>query len=347
MLGRATAWFTAMLAAGAVIGVAPAAAQTGQPRQTYSDLFTTDQPGASAGRALAVDWFDPENRDGKPHSFSSLRLELAQGARFDTSAVPHCTASDAELMAQGASACPEGTVVGVDETIIDTGFPEPNRFLTSDFVFLNNEDELILLSTVRENGARVVLRGRIRDNTLAIDVPPLPGTPPDGGAATRERATFYPRSTVRDGRRRNYITTPPTCPSSGYWVNKVTYAYRDGVTQTTETRSPCRRASAQSPGAGRGPAADRSRPSVSALGMPRGCVRRSFRARLRVADASAVRSVRVRLDRRTLASSRRKRLVVRVPVRRLRAGVHAIRVDAVDASGNRGRRTFRFRRCRR
>jgi hypothetical protein len=40
---------------------------------------------------------------------------------------------------------------------------------------------------------------------------------------------------------RSYITTPPTCPRRRYWVNQVTFTYFDGVTQTVETRSPCKR----------------------------------------------------------------------------------------------------------
>jgi hypothetical protein len=335
MWRRATIWGTAMLIAAGTIGVARAGAQSETPRQTYSERFTTDEPGAVTGRAYAIDWVNPNDPDSKPTSFSHLHVELAEGARFDTSAIPQCRASDAELIAAGASACPRDSLVANDDTLLDTGFPEPGRYLTSDLVFFNNRDELVILATIRENGARAVLRAQVRENTIDLDVPTLPGTPPDGAAAKRQRGTFYARSTRRDGRQRNYLTTPPTCPSSGYWVNKVTYTYRDGVKQTAQSRSPCRP-----------PAVDRRRPVIRAGGIPRRCVRRSFRARLGIADASAVRSVRVRLGRRTLARSRRKRLGVSIRARRLRPGKHTIRVVAVDAHGNRARRNFRFRRCR-
>ena len=334
MWRRAT--IMAMLVAGGAIGVAPTSALSETPRQTYSERFTTDEPGAPSGRAYAIDWVNPNDRDAKPPSFSHLRVELAQGARFDTSAIPQCRASDVELMLAGASACPRDSLVANDETVVDTGFPGPGRYLTTDLVFFNNRDELVLLATIRENGSRVVLRAQVGVNTIDLDVPPLPGTPPDGGAATRQRGTFYARSTRRDGRQLNYLTTPPACPSSGYWVNKVTYTYRDGIKQTAQSRSPCRPS-----------AVDRRRPVIRAGGIPRRCVRRGFRARLRIADASAVRSVRVTLGRRTLARSRRKRLAVRIPARRLRPGRHTIRVVAIDAHGNRGQRNLRFRRCRR
>jgi hypothetical protein len=40
---------------------------------------------------------------------------------------------------------------------------------------------------------------------------------------------------------RNYITTPPACPPSGTWTNRVGFTYFDGVTQTVESGSACRR----------------------------------------------------------------------------------------------------------
>jgi hypothetical protein len=325
-VATATALAVVALSAQATAGSEPA-------RQTYSDLFTTDVPGAAAGRTFAIDWVNPRDPEGKPHSFSHLRVELAEGARFDTSALPYCEASDAELMAEGASACPAESKVGTDETLIDTGFAGPGRYVTSDFLFFNNRDELVLLSTVRENGARVVLRGKVGENTIDIDVPMLPGTPPDGGAPKRERGRFDPPATGGA-----YLTTPPTCPERGFWVNRVTYTYRDGVEQTAASRSPCR-------GPGAPPVRDDRAPRIRTAGIPRRCVTSSFRARVRISDRSDLRSVRVRLDRRTIATSRRKRLRVRIPVAGLRAGSHTIGVTATDAGGNRAERRFGFRRC--
>jgi hypothetical protein len=324
---------------GAVVTAAlagQASGQSEQQRQTYRETFTTDVPGAGSGRTYAIDYVNPAAPDGKPHAFSQLHLELAEGARFDTSALPYCDASDAELIAQGASACPPETVVGTDETVVDSGATGPGRYFTADFVFLNNKDELILVPTVRENGARIVVRARIGVRTLDIDNPMIPGTPPDGGAAKSQRGRFEPRSSVRDGRQLNYITTPPTCPARGFWVNRITYTYRDGVKQTVESRSPCK-----SPAA-----ADDRPPAVSSFGIPRRCASRRFRAHFRVTDDSRLRSAVVRLDGRMVATSRHKRLSARIPVAGLAAGRHRIGVTATDAAGNRGERTFSFRRCR-
>jgi hypothetical protein len=319
---------------------AQASAVSDAARQTYSERFTTDVPGASTGRSYAIDWVNPDDPEAKPPAFSHLHVELAEGTRFDTSALPHCRASDAELMAAGARACPEESHVATDETVIDTGVAGPSRYATTDLLFFNNEDELVLIATIRDNGARVVLRAKVGENTIDLDVPMLPGTPPDGGAAKRQRGTFHPRSTVTDGRQSNFLTTPPTCPESGFWVNRITWTYRDGVEQTAESRSPCRRPEGP-------PATDERAPRIGAAGIPRRCIARAFRVRLRIAESFELRSVRVWLDGHRIAASRRRAFGVRIPAARLRAGRHTIRVIAMDAEGNTGAREFGFRRCSR
>lgn len=319
MAGRGTS--AAVLAALAL--TVPASAQE---RQTYTERLTTEVPGAATGRVYAIDYFDPADReDGKPHAFSHLRVELPEGARFDTSALPQCKASDADLMASGPSACPAETRVGTDETVIDSGASGAGRYMTVDFSFFNNEKELILLATVRENGVRVVVRAQIGERTLDIENPFIPGTPPDGTAARSQRGVFE---------QSKFITTPPACPPSGHWVTRITWTYRDGVKQSAESRSPCRRP-------------DGDAPAIRWFGVPRGCASKPFRAHFRVTDASALRSVRIRLDGRALARSPHKRVSARMPVRGLRPGRHTVEVAAVDSAGNRAVRSFRFRRCAR
>ena len=320
-------------AAGLVVLAAGAGAQE-PPRQTYTERFTTDVPGAASGRVYSIDYLSPGgDPEAKPHAFSRLRVVLPEGARFDTAAVPRCAATDAELIADGPSACPPESRVGSDETVVDTGVPGPGRHFTTDFAFFNNADELILLATAREYGARVVVRGRVGERTLDIDNPVIPGTPPDGAAARSQRGTFEPRAGVRDGRQANYITTPPTCPPSGHWVHRVEYTYRDGVEQSAESRSPCRRP------------ADTRPPALAATGIPRACTRRTFRAHVRIADESRLRIARVRLDGRAVATSAHRRIGVNVRAARMSPGRHTITVAATDAAGNRAERSFAFRRC--
>src|SRR5437868_4744414 len=40
---------------------------------------------------------------------------------------------------------------------------------------------------------------------------------------------------------RNYGTTPPACPASGFWQTRVTLSYADGSVDTISPRSQCHR----------------------------------------------------------------------------------------------------------
>lgn len=220
----------------ALVASSPALAEA--PRAVYDDRFTAQTPGTSTGRHFEVDIFDPADREAKPPAVRRVLLELAEGSRFNTGDLPQCDASDSELVSQGAEACPAESQVGAGPIQIDTGFPGPGRMLISDTTFFNNQDELIILSNV--DGVRVPLRGKIRENTLEIEIPPLPGTPPDGGADSGENIMFTRKSTtLPDGTVANYLTTPPVCPDSGIWINRLTYTFADGVKQSFTSLSPC------------------------------------------------------------------------------------------------------------
>jgi hypothetical protein len=120
--------------------------------------------------------------------------------------------------------------VGSEVFSFDTGFEGPNRIVTNDIAFLNNTDELIILTQERQTGARVVVRGKLTRDTLDFDLAPLPGTPPDGGADKREDGT-YPVT--------GWLTTPPTCPKSGKWTFRIDYTFRNGEKVTKTSDSPC------------------------------------------------------------------------------------------------------------
>src|SRR3954453_8849756 len=96
-----------VLAALATGVAAPAPARAEPPRLAkYVDRFSSRLPGASAGRHAETDLVNPADPSGKPTSFSHVRAVFAPGTAVDTGALPRCGASDAELMATGASACP-------------------------------------------------------------------------------------------------------------------------------------------------------------------------------------------------------------------------------------------------
>jgi hypothetical protein len=233
-----------ILAAAAVplaLAVAPATGEA--PPVSATDLWSTDAPVTSAGRNYSADFTNPSDTSAKPPALQHVHLQLPAGARFDTDAIPQCHASDPELMAEGAAACSDDTKLGTNKVVFDTGFPGSNRFLNVSIVFFNEHDQLVILAQEEASGARTVVRGTVGSDTLDIDLPPLPGTPPDGAAEKSERAMFLARSTSKG----NYLTTPPTCPSSRVWTERVTYSFRDGSAYTATAEIPCR-PDAASPG---------------------------------------------------------------------------------------------------
>jgi hypothetical protein len=229
---------TTLAAAAALCIVCDAAVGEPTARVEYSDAFTTRTPGAASGRVFHDEFFDARDASAKPPPVQHVHLQLPAGARFDWRAVPLCTASDAELMAQGPSACPAGSKVGTEVFSFDTGVDGPNRLVTNDITFLNNKDELIILTQERQSGTRVVVRGKLGPGTLDFELLPLPGTPPDGGADKREDAN-YPPAVGPSGKA--WLTTPPTCPAGGKWTFRVDYTFRNGEKVTRTSDAPCDR----------------------------------------------------------------------------------------------------------
>jgi hypothetical protein len=293
--------------AAATIATCAAAADAAVAQQAgvnYSDRFTTERPGAPSGRVLHNDYFNAADRGAKPPALKRLRIVLPAGARYDTSALPACGATDAELMARGPEACPADTKLGDEVYVFDTGFPEPNRYVTTDIDFFNERGGIIVFSQDRSAGSRVVSHGVVTERTYQLDYPPLPGTPPEGGGNRSEQATF----TAATGSGGPYLRTPPSCPAAGHWTFRATFTYANGEVLERESRSPCRRA-------GGAPAA-----AQRLTFFRRQHARAGRRGRLRLRAARSTPAV--------ITVRRRGRLVARRSVR-LHAGLNRLRLPAV------------------
>jgi hypothetical protein len=222
-----------------------AAAQSEAPSyQTASAPLTTTAPGSPSGFLLWIDYRNPSDPSGKPHSVQRVVLRLHPGTKIDTGVPEQCKASDQEFAQRGASACPPESQVGAGEIEFDNGSPSGSRFTKTRLTLFNNKDELILYNeTTNTPGPplRVAARGKIEDATITTEVPPLPGTPPPDPflAVKTVRETVDAVTRGSGASRRSYITTPPGCPPSGHWTNTLTFTYRNGVTQTVPTISPC------------------------------------------------------------------------------------------------------------
>ena len=221
-----------------------ALADQGDSRQQSSYTLTETRPGRGTSERFVFDYVNPDDPAGKPPAVRRVVTILPRGSRYDTSAPAACTASDAELTAQGGAACPAASAIGGGVITVDTGLQGEARIVTADVEFFNNTDEFIYVNTVRGSGARTIIRAAVERRRTTTDAGMLPGTPPDGGSIDTVDITVENVSATVDGASRNYITTPNRCrgrKSDPHWTSRVEFTYADGVTQTAPTRVPCRK----------------------------------------------------------------------------------------------------------
>lgn len=234
--------FRSALLATAIL-LAPSAAQAQEsPRQTYEAELSTLSPGKPTGLMQAIDYLPAVGAD-KPYAVSKVTVRLPKRARIDTTAVPACAASDAELIGSGPSACPPETIVGAGSLSADTGFPATliPRVIETDVTFINNVDQLILLAestNVPDPGLRIASRIVVRKRAFISTIPPLPGAaPPDPFLALDEVVNELERIRSSSG---PYIRAPRRCPARGFWTVRATFEYRDGTVQKERSRTACR-----------------------------------------------------------------------------------------------------------
>lgn len=215
------------------VAVAAAAGQS-DLRQTDSTLFTTQRVNSPTGLGISIDYFNPQDRAAKPPAVRKIVTRLQPGTRIDPSVVAQC--DDVRAL---AGACPPGSQVGGGVIQIDTGLPGPGRILTEDTVLFAGQGSIIFLTRDRLTGAKLANDAVVSGSTMTSTVPPLPGTPPDGGALKLIQLHIDAISRGSGAGRRSLVTTPASCPRSRRWINQGTFAYADGVTQTVSASSAC------------------------------------------------------------------------------------------------------------
>ncbi len=226
-------------------GSAIAVAATDSPYQSSEYTLDQKRPGKPTAEHFKFDYVNPDDPEAKPPAVKKVVTILPKGAQYDASVPGSCSASDEELMAQGAAACPEDSRIGGGVITVDTGVPGPGRIVTADTEFFNNaedpEGEFIYLNTVRGSSARTVIRADVTGRTTVTEAGMLPGTPPDGGAIDTVDVEVTRVARTIDGERRAYITTPPRCRRSKQWIAKVRFIYDGDYSQTVATANPCKR----------------------------------------------------------------------------------------------------------
>ena len=215
------------LVAGVAVLCALAPAAHAAKRTHPTHRFTTATPGTATGRVYTLRVANPGDPPNKPAALSRVELTLPRGSRFDTTAIPACGANDAQLLLAGSGACAPRSRLGTSTMVHDTGA----NLVTADFTLVNAPGQLLLVGAATGTPLPLVLRAAVKGRRLAVDMPLLPGTLPDGAALRNEHTQ------VRRARR--YLRTPPRCPSSRRWITRLEYTFRDGETERASADSPC------------------------------------------------------------------------------------------------------------
>ncbi len=299
------------VAIGAVAGVlATGAGASSATGLDFALTLEAQQPMSPTGLTLHVIYKNPSDPNGKPSPLRRSIVEAPAGAVFDGQAVPVCTASDGQLMADGAGACPLGSRVGAGKVSLITGFgPAVDPFMV-DAVLFNAGNGVTELFSDHRSGARISV-GHARftaPNTLTEMPTPNPGGPPDGESAVREISFRFNELLGPAGKA--FITTPPSCPATGRWASKITATVADGHTYTATSTTPCRPVAIATarPGPSRPPAI---RIRVFPRHVRTGSSAR-IRVRLRAATELCKRSVTVQINGRHTITDAHGRASVRV-----------------------------------
>jgi hypothetical protein len=235
MSGHRIAGMLGAAAAAAALAAAPALG-AGADRQRFSAHFTAHRPATPTGDVFRLVVRDPSDPSAKPPRVTRIVSIAPHGSVTRPQALPHCSASDAELALLGGSACPSGSLDATGRASFVTGFGAPTDPLMFDLQDYYDGHGLDVVAAPRGASAphfvsHTTFTGPGGERAVT-DFAPLPGGPPDGHSALQ-------RTTLRAPRHGRFFTTPRTCPRSGHWTFRVRVTYADGVTQRSSSRSRC------------------------------------------------------------------------------------------------------------
>ena len=86
-----------------LVAMSGSAAASPQFAATFQIGYTSQVPGTSSGLTGLATWSDPGEQFGKPAALKKIVFAFNPGAKFDTSALPQCKATDQQVRALGAA----------------------------------------------------------------------------------------------------------------------------------------------------------------------------------------------------------------------------------------------------
>lgn len=220
----------------AVVSTAAVAFASSQAT-TFSFKQSAHKEGASTGIAFKVEFGDPDAANGLPAGLKDFKISMPKGAKIDPAGAPQCKASNADLMAKGAAACPASTRIGTGKATATDGNATVN---VEGFVFnekVGKKNSWLFLFLINDAYA-AAFDAPVKGNTLSAKG--LTGAVPGGLLVTKFAGTIGKHSKGRGKKKHDLITAPTVCPKSKKWTNKATFTFLDGSKDNATSSSSCK-----------------------------------------------------------------------------------------------------------
>lgn len=228
-----------LVSALALLGLATVAIAATRDEHKFKMAFTATKPNKATGLTFTTDRYAYEAPPpGQPVELRVTKtvFTLHKGAKLKTGVVPAC--SKAKLEDRGAAGCPKSDIGGGSATVI-TGVSSLDPVKEDVKLFAKKNGILAYLTGLQTQVIELSVDGR----TITAKVPRIclgGGTPeegcPNGEAVLKKLKTKVDKVKTSKGK---LVTTPPSCPASGNWKNKVKYTYSNGDTETKTATSRC------------------------------------------------------------------------------------------------------------
>jgi hypothetical protein len=229
----------------AVAAIAFAATQT-----TYSQKYTVNKAGKSAGTNFDTTSIDPDNsaENQQPAKTRKLVIGFPSGTKIDQSVKPYC----ATLDESANDPCPKNTQIGSGTAEVRLKFPG-SAPIPAKVTAYNRKKGLWLYVVPQVAGqAPVVIKPTFQGLKLVTVLTPLCVL---NDCATNGEAVLtkfhldtkaYSKTVkVKKGKKKvkkttNFITTPTKCTAAG-WKFTADFTYDDGTTKHLDATEACKK----------------------------------------------------------------------------------------------------------
>lgn len=238
----------AVLCGALVLGIAAVASAA--ITQTFQLSFTTKKPKANTGFISKLSTRDPAAPNQKPAAVSKTVVIFPKGTKTDTSTYPVCkvpkpyvvlTKSKPNASEKKQIAKCKPAIIGNGTAIVNAK-PVPvgnNGIVNATLTAYNIKNGIIFVA--KNPVAPQAFAGKIKGNVLTVDVPPLPANAVLTDFNLNVRPHTIKVGKGRRAKRKNYATTPSSCPKSGKWTTTAKFTYRGAPGKTVKWETACRK----------------------------------------------------------------------------------------------------------